>query len=139
MCGRTRRDPILLPKQANLEKKMSRPTQKFFIGALNGFIALALLAGSVTRADTISAAEQADKKAGITAPGIVETKAIAEEAFVYGLPIVMNYAVMQEFAVDKDSGQFKAPLNTLWNDAAVLTYKDTAVVTPNSDTPYSMV
>ena len=29
-----------------------------------------------------------------------ETKAIAEEAFIYGLPIVMNYAVMYEFAVD---------------------------------------
>ena len=25
-----------------------------------------------------------------------ETKAIAEEAFIYGLPIVMNYAVMHE-------------------------------------------
>ena len=51
----------------------------------------------------------------------------------------MNYAVMQEFSVDKDSGQYKAPFNTINNDAAVFTYKDTAVVTPNSDTPYSMV
>ena len=76
---------------------------------------------------------------GVAAPGIMETKAIAEEAFIYGLPIVMNYAVMQEFSVDKNSGQFKAPFNTMWNDAHVLTYKDTAVVTPNSDTPYSMV
>jgi hypothetical protein len=30
-----------------------------------------------------------------------ETKAIAEEGFIYGLPIVMNYAVMFEYAVDK--------------------------------------
>ena len=30
-------------------------------------------------------------------PGIAETKAIAEEGFIYGLPIVMNYAVMYEF------------------------------------------
>ena len=30
-----------------------------------------------------------------------ETKAIAEEGFIYGLPIVMNYAVMYEYAVDK--------------------------------------
>jgi hypothetical protein len=28
-----------------------------------------------------------------------ETQAIAEEAFIYGLPIVMNYAVMHEYAV----------------------------------------
>jgi hypothetical protein len=68
-----------------------------------------------------------------------ETKAIAEEGFIYGLPIVMNYAVMYEYAVDRDSGQFKAPFNQINNEARVFTYKDTAVVTPNSDTPYSVV
>ena len=51
----------------------------------------------------------------------------------------MNYAVMNEFAVDKNSGQYKAPFNTISNEARVFTYKDTAVVTPNSDTPYSML
>jgi hypothetical protein len=49
-------------------------------------------------------------------PGIFETKAIAEEGFVYGLPIVMNYAVMYEFCVDKNSNQYKAPFNELKND-----------------------
>src|SRR4029077_12013206 len=68
-----------------------------------------------------------------------ETKAIAEEGFVYGLPIVMNYAVMYEYSVDKNSGQYKAPFNQIKNEARVFTYKDTAVVTPNSDTPYSML
>ena len=68
-----------------------------------------------------------------------ETKAIAEEGFIYGLPIVMNYAVMNEYSVDKNSGQFKAPFNQINNEARVFTYKDTAVVTPNSDTPYSML
>jgi hypothetical protein len=67
-----------------------------------------------------------------------ETKAIAEEAFIYGLPIVMNYGVMYEYAVDKNSGQFKAPFNQIKNEPRVFTYKDTAVVTPNSDTPYSL-
>jgi hypothetical protein len=66
-----------------------------------------------------------------------EARAIAEEAFIYGLPLVMNYAVMNEFAVDVNSGQYKAPFNTIQNAARVFTYKDTAVVTPNSDTPYS--
>jgi hypothetical protein len=94
---------------------------------------------AIADADAISAAEQADKTADIPAPSIAETKAIAEEGFIYGLPIVMNYAVMQEFSVDKSSGQYKAPFNTMFNDARVFTYKDTAVVTPNSDTPYSMV
>ena len=68
-----------------------------------------------------------------------ETKDIAEEGFVYGLPIVMGYAVMYEYAVDKNSSQFKAPFNHIKNEARVYTYKDTAVITPNSDTPYSIL
>src|SRR5204863_441197 len=68
-----------------------------------------------------------------------ETKAIAEEGFIYGLPIVMNYAVMYEYSVDKNSGQYKAPFNQINNEARVFTYKDTAVITPNSDTPYSIL
>ncbi len=70
-------------------------------------------------------------------PGIIEAKDIAEEGFIYGLPIVMNYAVMYEFSVDTRNSQFKAPFNQIKNLAHVATYKDTAVVTPNSDTPYS--
>jgi hypothetical protein len=66
-----------------------------------------------------------------------ETKTIAEEGFIYGLPIVMNYAVMYEYAVDKGNPEFKAPFNKIKNEARVFTYKDTAIVTPNSDTPYS--
>ena len=34
------------------------------------------------------------------------------------------------------SGQYRGPFNALKSDAAVFTYKDTSVVTPNSDTPY---
>jgi hypothetical protein len=68
-----------------------------------------------------------------------ETKAIAEEGFIYGLPIVMNYAVMYEYSVDKNSGQYKAPFNQINNEARVFTYKDTSVITPNSDTPYSIL
>jgi hypothetical protein len=118
---------------------MNKPIYALRIGALCGMIAVALLAGCDKKADPIAAANVVDKKAGIAAPGIVETKAIAEEAFIYGLPLVMNYAVMQEFVVDKNSGQYKAPFNTISNEARVFTYKDTAVVTPNSDTPYSML
>src|SRR5882757_6098621 len=68
-----------------------------------------------------------------------ETKSIAEEGFIYGLPIVMNYAVQYEYSVDKNSGQYKAPFNQISNEARVFSYKDTAIITPNSDTPYSML
>ena len=88
------------------------------------------IVGCATTRDTISRAEK-------TEPGIAATKAIAEEGFIYGLPIVMNYAVMYEYAVDRNSDQFKAPFNQIHNEARVFTYKDTAVITPNSDTPYS--
>ena len=46
---------------------------------------------------------------------------------------------MYEYAVDRNSGQFKAPFNQIKNEPNVFTYKDTAIVTPNSDTPYSFV
>ncbi|ARP98528.1 DUF1254 domain-containing protein [Pseudorhodoplanes sinuspersici] len=72
-------------------------------------------------------------------PGIIEAKDIAEAGFIYGLPIVMNYGIMYEYAVDRSSGQFKAPFNQIKNESHVFTYKDTAVISPNSDTPYSVV
>ena len=72
-------------------------------------------------------------------PSLLEAKDIAEEGFIYGLPLVMFYAVMQEFAVDRNSGQFKAPFNEINNLHHVATPEDTAVITPNSDTPYSTI
>ena len=110
-----------------------------FVGTLFSIIFATLVTGCDKTNDPVTTADHADKKAGIAAPGIAETKAIAEEAFVYGLPIVMNYAVMNEFAIDKNSSQYKASFNAIFNDAHVATYKDTAVVTPNSDTPYSIL
>jgi hypothetical protein len=50
---------------------------------------------------------------GVAAQGIEETNAIAEEGFIYGLPIVINYAVLYEYALDCNSGQFKAPFNKI--------------------------
>ena len=44
-------------------------------------------------ADAVSNAEKMEKGK----PGILETKTIAEEGFIYGLPIVMNYARDGEF------------------------------------------
>jgi len=100
-----------------------------------------LIVMSVALATAIKAfqATEPANKAGGDVPSVAEIKTIAEEGFIYGLPIVMNYAVMYEYCVDKDSGQYKAPFNQISNEARVFTYKDTAVVTPNSDTPYSML
>jgi hypothetical protein len=118
---------------------MKQTKQRIIQLALASAVTAAALIGCEKKGDAISGAEQADKKAGVAAPGIEETKAIAEEGFIYGLPIVMNYAVMYEFAVDSKSSQFKAPFNQINNQHRVATYEDTAVVTPNSDTPYSVL
>jgi hypothetical protein len=95
--------------------------------------ALATIAVSAAKPGPVQAQTSSNR------PGFFGAKDIAEAGFIYGLPIVMNYAVMYEYAVDRDSGQFKAPFNQIKNEPNVFTYKDTAIPTPNSDTPYSFV
>ncbi|MFP5240114.1 MAG: DUF1254 domain-containing protein [Acidobacteriota bacterium] len=98
-------------------------------------LAAAMLSGCANMKDSINRAD----KGQMDRPDFAETRAIAEEGFIYGLPIVMNYAVMYDYVIDRNSGQFKAPFNQISNEARVYTYKDTSVITPNSDTPYSML
>jgi hypothetical protein len=64
-----------------------------------------------------------------------EIKEIAEEALVYGLPLVMNYTVFYEYFVDKAGSQYKAPPNQLYNTARVYTPMDTSVVTLTATRP----
>jgi hypothetical protein len=116
---------------------MKTGTSKFVTGALC-VVAATLMAGCGNKNDAISQAQKKNEAKGSAAVSIEETKAIAEEGFIYGLPIVMNYAVMYQYAVDRTSDQFKAPFNGIKNEARVFTYKDTTIVTPNSDTPYSL-
>jgi hypothetical protein len=85
------------------------------------------------------AALAAPPRAARAATAPADEEQIAEEAFIYGFPMVMNYAVFYEYFVDTGSPQYKAPLNHLYNTARVYTPADTTVVTPNSDTPYSFV
>jgi hypothetical protein len=66
-----------------------------------------------------------------------EARAIAKEAYIYGFPLVDNYRVEYAYFVDRTSPEFKAPWNHITNIPRVFTPADTAVQTPNSDTPYS--
>ena len=93
--------------------------------------ALAAMTATTVRSIPALAQTSADR------PGFFKAKEIAEAGFIFGLPIVMNYGVMYEYAIDRNSGQFKAPFNQIKNEPNVFTYKDTAIITPNSDTPYS--
>lgn len=66
-----------------------------------------------------------------------QARAIAKEAYTYGYPLVDNYIISYAYYVDRDNPNFKAPWNHLKNINSVFTPADTAVQTPNSDTPYS--
>lgn len=112
-----------------------KPTSRIPAHAASVIATALLLTSCAKKNDAISNGEKSEANR----PSIERTKAIAEEGFIYGLPLVMNYAVMNEFAVDTNSSQFKAPFNQIRNEHHVATPDDTAVITPNSDTPYSML
>jgi hypothetical protein len=69
----------------------------------------------------------------------IEAYEIAKQAYVYAFPMIAAYKAMHEFNIDKTSSQYKGPFNMVLSEARVFTPKDTAIVTPNSDTPYSML
>jgi len=94
-----------------------------------------LVAGCGSKNDAINQAEKTEK----ARPSIAETKDIAEQGFIYGLPLVMSYAIMNAYSINHDSPAFTAPLNQIHNEARVYTPKDRAIPLPNSDTPYSVL
>jgi hypothetical protein len=77
--------------------------------------------------------------AGAQSLSPAEARAIAEEAYIYGFPLVDNYRIQHSYFVDRGNAEFKAPWNTLLNNARVYTPDDKAIQSPNSDTPYSFV
>ena len=77
----------------------------------------ALVAGCGKKDDPIAKAEKKDADK----PGVVAIKDTVKEAYIYGFPMLMNYAVMREYFVDRNSGQYKAPFNTIYNEARVFT------------------
>ena len=68
-----------------------------------------------------------------------EARAIAKEATIYGFPLVESYRVQYSYFVDRNDPDFKAPWNTLVNNARLSTPDDKTVQSPNLDTPYSYV
>jgi hypothetical protein len=69
----------------------------------------------------------------------VSNKDVYQEAYIYGFPMIAAYKALYQFNVDKTNSQYKGPFNIILNEARVFTYKDTSIVTSNSDTPYSLV
>src|SRR6202050_2641144 len=76
----------------------------------------------------------ANAQAGVTP---AEARVIAKEAYVYGFPLVDSYRIQYDYFVDSNGPEFKAPWGQIANIPRVYTPADTAIQTPNSDTPYS--
>ena len=66
-----------------------------------------------------------------------EARAIAKEAYIYGFPMVDNYRI--QYAHRHQKSRIQGPEQALVNIPRVYTPADTAIQTPNSDTPYSMI
>lgn len=98
------------------------PLRKF-LPTTSVLLAVWFAAGSVQAAGVSASAEEARK--------------IAAQAYLYGFPVVSSYSTFHAQALDPKSEDFKAPLNQIGNTANVFTPDDKAIITPNSDTPYS--
>jgi len=68
-----------------------------------------------------------------------EARAIAEEAYVYGFPLVDSYRILYAYFGSPESPDYKGAWNEVHSTARVYTPDDRTVQTPNSDTPYSFV
>jgi hypothetical protein len=68
-----------------------------------------------------------------------EARAIAKEAYIYGFPLVDHYRIQYSYFQDKNDPNYKTSWNQLINIPRVYTPEDTAIQTPNSDTPYSFI
>ncbi|OBG89935.1 cell envelope protein [Mycobacterium sp. E136] len=68
-----------------------------------------------------------------------QARAIAREAYIYGFPLVDSYRIRYAYFVNKQSPEYKGGFNEIHNEARLYTPEDTAVQTPNADTPYSML
>jgi hypothetical protein len=65
-----------------------------------------------------------------------EARAIAKEAYIFNYPLVMMYRTMYLQAIDKDSKSYSGGFGK-WLHLGTSSPKDTDIVSPNNDSPYS--
>ena len=107
----------------------------FLVAALFPIVALT---GCQSVKDRSAAAKVAESPVAGTL-NEAEVAAITRDAYIYGFPVVEEYKTLYAQAIDQGGPDFKAPFNQIGNTANVFTPKDKAIITPNSDTPYSFV
>jgi hypothetical protein len=112
---------------------MTLITRRSFTTGLALLAAVQMLPGCKQAATTGQAGGASS--AGSLTPA--DVRAIAKDAYIYGFPMVDSYRILNAYFVGKGTPEYKGPYNTLINVPRVYTPADTAVQTPNSDTPYS--
>ncbi|HEX3547956.1 MAG TPA: DUF1254 domain-containing protein [Mycobacterium sp.] len=96
-----------------------------------------LLAGCGTRSSEKPVTSSAPASPAAVTPD--QARAIAKDAYIFGFPMVDSYRVQYSYLVNKQDPEYKGGWNEIHSAARVYTPADTAIQTPNSDTPYSML
>jgi hypothetical protein len=99
----------------------------------------ALIAAIVLIAMTVACSGTPKENISTASVTPEQARAIAKEAYVYGFPMVDSYRIQYSYFVDEKNPEYKGDWNQVHNTARVSTPADTAIQTPNSDTPYSFL
>jgi hypothetical protein len=122
---------------------MSKTTSVFpsaDVRGVAGFAVAASLAlgfAACAKVPDLGAGAVATREATQVAP--VEFREIIKEAYVYGFPMVDSYRIQHSYFIDQTNPEYKGAWNQLHNVARVYTPQDSAIQTPNSDTPYGFL
>jgi len=99
----------------------------------------ALIAAIVLIAMTVACSGTPKENISTASVTPEQARAIAKEAYVYGFPMVDSHRIQYSYFVDEKNPEYKGDWNQVHNTARVSTPADTAIQTPNSDTPYSFL
>ena len=103
-----------------------------WFGALVAFVLLTACQRGEEKAEE-GTAPKADAVTSITPD---QAKAIAKEAYIFSYPLVMMYRTMYLQAIDTKSTSYSGGFGQ-WLHLGTSSPKDTDIVSPNNDTPYS--
>ena len=98
---------------------------------MNAWIPLVLL---LSVAFLVSCSPAQDQSQDTVTPD--EARTIAKEAYIFNYPLVMYYSTMYRQAIDSQSTSYSGGFGK-WLHLGTSSPKDTDIVSPNNDTPYS--
>jgi hypothetical protein len=122
---------VIQVKQKYSELKIKKLKMKKFIFVLFAFIMALSSCGKKEDTNKVMEDKSTNKADA--------TKTIAKNAYIYAYPMVQMYGIIYKYNIDEKNPEYKGPFNKIVNVPRVFTPADKAIVTPNSDTPYSFL